>query len=285
MGMRIIGILLLTLLLSACTKLSFLAVNAGAGGAYTVEKDLPYGPEARQKLDIYTPKTGEAPHKVVVFFYGGRWEGGAKADYKFVAADFAERGYVVVIPDYRLYPQVKFPTFVEDGAAAVAWTIDRVALYGGDPKAINIAGHSAGAHIGSLIVSDERYLKALNKDAHNIKSFVGLAGPYSFTPDEADLMDMFGPPANYPNMQASTFIDGREPPMLLLYGADDTIVKSINHERMVKAGEAKGGNITAKIYPGLTHISILGALSWYNPRKASVLQDMDAFFSSHDASP
>ena len=145
---------------------------------------------------------------VVVFFYGGRWTYGAKEDYRFVAATFVKEGFVVVIPDYRKYPQVRFPVFVEDGAKALAWVSDHIVEWHGNPARIHVVGHSAGAHIGTLLTADARYLAEEGKDRSlTIHDFAGLAGPYAFTPDEPDLEDMFGPPQNYPIMQVTTFID------------------------------------------------------------------------------
>ena len=70
---------------------------------------------------------------VVVFFYGGSWQSGRRQDYSFVAQALTSRGCVVVIPDYRLYPEANFPAFVEDGAAAFAWVHEHISRFGGDP--------------------------------------------------------------------------------------------------------------------------------------------------------
>ena len=88
----------------------------------------------RQALDVYRP-LGAGPHPVIVFFYGGGWECGERGQYRFVAETLTRHGYVVVIPDYRVYPEVRFPAFIEDGARAVRWARDHAAHYGGDPRA------------------------------------------------------------------------------------------------------------------------------------------------------
>ncbi|MEC8484521.1 MAG: alpha/beta hydrolase, partial [Pseudomonadota bacterium] len=180
-------------------------------------------------MDIYVPSSAKAERApVLVFFYGGRWTDGSKEMYPFVAKTFLDLGYVVVIPDYRKYPDVKFPAFVEDGAQAVAWTLDNVAEYHGDSSRLFIMGHSAGAHIGALISADERYLAQLNHSTQNIKALAGLSGPYDFVPEEEDLKDMFGPPDQYPQMTVTNFIEGNEPPMLLLWGKEDELVGQRN---------------------------------------------------------
>jgi len=246
-----------------------------------VQHNIAYGAEKDQKLDIYLPpQDGKSKHDVIVFFYGGRWTTGEKEDYAFVGSTLAQAGYVVAIPDYRKYPAVRFPVFVQDAAKAVAWVADNIGAYGGDAGHLFIAGHSSGAHLGALIVADPRYLKAEGKSRSIIKAFAGLAGPYAFTPDTPDLEAMFGPPSQYAAMQVPTFIDGHQPPMLLLYGANDKTVGRVNLDKLQSAIQEKGGCVRAHIYPGIDHVWIVGALSWLGKDKAPVLKDMTTFFNS-----
>jgi acetyl esterase/lipase len=247
-----------------------------------IERGLAYGQEPWQHLDIYTPPVRtERKRPVIVFFYGGRWTGGSKESYRFAGDAFARRGYIAVIPDYSKYPRVRFPAFVEDGAKALAWVYDHIADYGGDRDRIFVAGHSAGAHIGALLAADSRYLASEDKSRSAvIRGFAGLAGPYAFTPSEPDLEEIFGPPERYPAMQATTFIDGTQPPMLLLYGGADTVVRRYNLERLEASIRENGGIVKSIIYPGVGHGWIAGALSWINFRGPPVLDDMLAFFNS-----
>ena len=268
-------------LLGGCERAAFAIANLPAHvGRAGVVRDVSYGSKPWQKLDIYQPaNAGERPRGTIVFFYGGRWTTGARGDYGFVGEAFARKGFNTVIPDYSKYPQVRFPTFVEDGARALAWVHDHIGEYQGDPARIHVAGHSAGAHIGALLTADKHYLAAYNKTPSQvIASFAGLAGPYDFTPDEPDLMDMFGPPKRYPAMQVTTFIDGHEPPMLLLWGDKDTTVRRFNLDKLQSRIEAKGGQAGAIIYPGLTHVGIIGALTWINTGGQPVVDDMERFF-------
>lgn len=279
--LRITALMILTLFTAGCAKLGVWAANApSAFGNYEVSRDIAYGSESAQMLDVYRPEKG-GNHDVIVFFYGGRWETGSRKDYRFVAEAFTSRGYVVVIPDYRHYPEVKFPGFVDDAAHAVAWVSNNIAAYGGNPARIHLAGHSAGAHIAALVTADARYLKKYDKSANKtVRSFAGLAGPYDFVPAEPDVQDIFGPPANYPNMQATTFIDGREPPMLLLWGQDDKVVGIENLQKLEARIKARKGRVQTILYPGVDHIWIAGALSWLGKTRAPVAADMDAFFKS-----
>jgi acetyl esterase/lipase len=281
--------LCMALLATACTSVDFAVVNLPTHFSdVQVTRDVAFGPAAWQKLDIYRPASAPASEKlpVIVFYYGGRWEEGTKEQYRFVGNVLARQNYVVVIADYRKYPEVRFPVFVNDAAESLAWTYDHIDQYGGRPDEIHLAGHSAGAHIASLLATDARYLKALGKDRSVvIQDFVGLAGPYDFTPDDEDLKKMFGPPSQYPQMQATTFIDGHQPPMLLLWGAKDQYVGRQNIDRMEAAVHARGGCIETKIYPDLDHVWLLANLSWLGSSRDDVLQDWMRFIAHGQCGP
>lgn len=271
--------------MSACTQTAFVAANLPTHfDATVVVQDRAYGPDPAQKLDLYIPANNtKKPFEVVVFFYGGRWTYGAKEDYRFVGSTFANRGFLAVIPDYRKYPQVRFPAFMEDGAKALSWVYDHIAELHGNPTRIHVMGHSAGAHIGALVTADLRYLADEGKDRSIvIHDFAGLAGPYAFTPDEPDLEDMFGPPQNYPNMQITTFIDGTQPPMLLLYGDADDAVKYANLEKLEQRIMQRGGCVRSQIYSGANHTDLVGALTWWNLKALPVVDDIIRFFLSCD---
>ncbi|MFN2473982.1 MAG: alpha/beta hydrolase, partial [Sphingomicrobium sp.] len=154
-----------------------------------------YGSDPRQKLDIWAPRhvASRAKLPVVVFFYGGGWAAGSRSDYGFAGAAYASRGFITVLPDYRLVPQVRFPAFVQDGAAAVRWVHDNIGRYGGDPKRISVAGHSAGAYIGAMLALDPHYLRDAGTDPKVIRAAALLAGPYDFYPfTESRGRDAFG---------------------------------------------------------------------------------------------
>ncbi len=273
----------IALILSGCTQVGVGVANLPAKfGDTEIVKDISYGDEPWQKLDIYIPekaKTEKLP--VVVFFYGGRWTDGSKDMYAFVGDAFAKSEYVTVIADYSKYPNVKFPTFVEDGAKAIAWTYENIETYGGNKNALHVSGHSSGAHIGALVTADERYLKAEGQNISIIKAFAGLAGPYDFVPDEPDLEDMFGPPSNYPQMVVTTFIDGGEPPMLLLWGAKDTAVWRRNIDLLEAEIKKKNGSVETIIYPEVDHVGIVASLTWFLRGKAPVLKDVTNFFEKY----
>ena len=272
------------LLVTSCafSGCSLLNLPAALQGGYSVQ-GASYGLGQSDTLDIYMPSGSSGDKKdVIVFYYGGRWRYGAKENFRFVGAALARRGFVTVIPEFRKYPQVRFPIFVEDCARALAWVDEHIAKYGGRRDRIHLAGHSSGAHMAALLAVDTHYLAAEGKDARAIiQDFAGLAGPYAFTPEDKDLVEMFGPPEQFSQMQATTFVEGKEPPMLLLYGQDDETVLAYNHERLARRIQEKGGHVEVLTYPGFGHLGIIGTFSGVGPR-SSVVDDMTKFFKARD---
>lgn len=280
--MRILSKVLLifmgSLFLSACTKAGLLVANVpGSFNSAKSYKDISYGEENAQKLDLYIPRDArKAP--VLVFYYGGRWTDGKKEQYRFIADAFLKDGFAVVIPDTRKYPDVKFPAFAEDAARAFAWVHQNINDYGGDADTIFVAGHSSGAHLGALITTDPRYLAAHDLKRDDAKSFVGLSGPYAFVPQAEDLKDMFGPPERYPLMRATNFVDGHQPPMLLIHGLKDTTVVLKNAQELKNAIDEKGGKVELVTYEKLNHVETVGSFMWFWRYKSDIKGKMMKFF-------
>lgn len=278
---KILFILILTTLLTACTPLQFALVNAPAltyDGE--ISEDVPYGELTRQKLDIYVPNIDQETFPVVVFFHGGRWTDGSKEQYKFVGMTLSNMGYIVVMPNTRLYPDVKFPTFAEDAAKSVAWVHKNIASYKGNQN-LFISGHSSGAHLGALIIADNAYLAAYELKPNIVNAFAGISGPYDFVPKAADIKDMFGPAENFPNMVVTNFINGDEPPMLLIYTAEDTTVHPRNLALLKTGIEKANGKVEAIIYETGGHAAPVAAFSWANPSDLPVPRDIDGFFKTY----
>lgn len=271
------------LIITGCTQVGVGVANIPVHFSdLEIKKNISYGTKDWQKLDLYIPnKAKKEKLPIIVFFHGGRWTDGSKNMYQFVGQAFAKKGYIVAIADYSKYPKVKFPTFVEDGAKAIAWTHSNIAQHGGNPDNLFISGHSSGAHIGALITADERYLKAEGKKSSIITAFAGLAGPYDFVPEAEDLKDIFGPPEKYPEMTVTTFIDGKEPSMFLLWGAKDNAVWERNIILLREQIKRKKGQVETKIYPNLDHVDIISSLTWFMRSKAPILNDVTEFFDKY----
>lgn len=270
--------------LAGCSPLGVLNTAVPEdGGARRVAASVGYGPLPRQSLDVYAPVgAGRAP--VVVFFYGGSWSSGRKEDYSFAASAFASAGFVCVLPDYRLFPAVRFPAFLEDCALSTAWVETNIARFGGDPSRIFLAGHSAGAYNAVMVGLDRRYLDAAGGSRAAIKGVAGLAGPYDFLPlDNRTTINVFGETPRLEATQPINFARRGLPPFFLATGADDTTVFPRNTISLAKRLHSVSVPVTEKIYPGVGHAGILLALSVPLRSRAPVLADMLDFFRSASA--
>ena len=267
-------------LAAGCGRVAFMAANVPAVfGAYQRHANIAYGEGPRQRLDVYVPdQAPQGPRPLVVFWHGGRWSFGDKADYRFVGAALAELGYVAVLPNYRLYPDVKMQGFMDDAARAAVWAAAHGAGFGADPNLTFLMGHSAGAHLAALVTLDPRYFAALGAAAPRIAGVIGLSGPYDFLPLlEPDVQDMFGPPPLYPESQPIHFVHAGAPPMLLVHGLKDETVWPKNSRNLAAALIACGVPVTLKLYAGLVHADTVAALSLPARRRAPTLADIAEF--------
>ena len=273
---------LLTSLLAACSPVSMLNAVIPTR-QMRITQAVPFGPLPRQTLDIYTPLpvlSGAMP--VVIFLYGGSWDSGRKEDYLFVAEALSSQGYLVVIPDYRVYPEVKFPSLMEDPAAAFAWVKANIAHYNGDPETIFLMGHSAGAHLAAMLALNPIYLQSHGLDRHAMRGMVGLAGPYDFLPlKSARLKEIFAPAEAEWRSQPIRFVDGHQPPMLLMVGMQDLVVWPRNSLRLASAIEQKGGEVTLKQYPGAGHVDMVSRLARPLRGASPLLADLVTWMQQH----
>jgi acetyl esterase/lipase len=244
---------------------------------------IAYGQLPRQKLDLYRPgvesETADMrPPPMVVFFYGGNWSGGQRAAYRFVGASLAARGCIVVIPDYRLFPEARFPTFLEDCALATRWAFQQRAALGADPGRFFLMGHSAGAYNAAMLGLDPQWLAAVGMQPAELAGVIGIAGPYDFLPLEDDELKLtFGPEEQRARTQPINFVDGQNPPMLLLQGDGDTTVGPHNTKSLATLIRRQGGRVEERIYPGTGHEAIIGALAGSLRFLAPTLEDSLAF--------
>ena len=252
-------------------------------GSLVIDRDVAYAPGPRHDLDIYRPQAAADGRPLIVFLYGGSWRDGDKSIYPFVGATLAKRGAVVMVPNYRLYPDVAFPGFLQDNASAVAWAIAHAAQYGANPADVFIVGHSAGAYNAAMLALDPRWLAAVGVDRRALRGVVGLAGPYDFLPITGpDIIPVFAPVNDGPASQPINYVDGHNPPMLLLAGAADTTVYPRNTTELAAKIAAAGGPVQSKIYPGIGHIGLVAAIAPVFSFRAPVLDDTWAFITAHE---
>jgi acetyl esterase/lipase len=248
---------------------------------YGVRKDIAYGTGERQKLDIYTPEGLAAPAPMLLFFHGGSWQFGDKNQYRALGQAFASRGIVTAVANYRLFPPHGFPRFVEDGAQAFKYACDRAREWGADPGRIFLCGHSAGAHIVTMLGVNGAYLRAAGADPLAPRRIIGIAGPYDFLPlKDSVLIELFGGD-NVRETQPVNFIDGKCAPMLLAHGGGDKTVFPGNSKRLAKKLWAAGSEAEVKFYPGAGHIGILLSLAPGFRGNTTLRDDITAFIAAH----
>jgi acetyl esterase/lipase len=252
---------------------------------YRKEADLEYGRLARQRLDIYTPKGECSNLPVVLFFYGGSWQSGRRQNYGFMAQALTSRGCVVVIPDYRLYPEAKFPEFVEDGAAAFAWVHEQISRFGGDTRNIFLMGHSAGAYIAAMLSLNSHYLNKFGLSPDDVRGFIGMAGPYDFLPLKRQwLIKLFGGADGIPETQPINFVTGSAPPSLLLHGATDKVVRASNTQNLAQRLREAGRPVTEIIYPNYKHLTLLLYLASFLQEGEPIIGDVIKFIHQESSS-
>jgi acetyl esterase/lipase len=220
---------------------------------------------------------------IVVFIYGGSWQNGQRADYRFVGEAFASAGFVTVIADYRVYPETIFPGFVDDAAAAVAWARAHAAAYGADPRRLFLVGHSAGAQIVGMLATDDRYLRAQGMDKSMLAGMVGLAGPYDFLPLRDATLKRIFPEDRREAAQPIHFVDGTEPPIFLGVGNADKTVDPGNTTRFAARLTQAGDRVTVVHYPRLNHALTVGVVGAPLRFIAPVRRDVVTFIQQTSA--
>ncbi len=267
-------------LAAACSPLAILN-RAVPSATFDATRDIAYGTDARQKLDVYVPRPARAKAPVVVFFYGGNWHVGERADYLFVGEALASRGIASVIPDYRLYPNVRFPVFLDDCARAVRWTLDNAERFGADPARLFLMGHSAGAYNAAMLALNAQYLRAAGVDARRVHGLIGLAGPYDFLPLQSDVTKgVFGYPDTPRSTQPIEFVSRPTPPTLLITAAEDEFVDPSNSTRLAARLRNAGGVVREIALRRVGHRTLIGALAaplrWMAPVLDEVAQFVNA---------
>jgi acetyl esterase/lipase len=277
---RIVAVVIIAAVVACianCSALVFEVANFPAHfGSFVRHSDIRYGGDPRQSLDVYVPQNATR-RPVVIFWYGGAWVRGTKERYRFVGAALANAGYVAILPDYRLYPQVRFPVFIEDGARAVRWAHEHVGEFGGDSHALFLMGHSAGAHIAASLALDPRYLIKVGGDASWIRGWGGISGPYALELLTPGLNDIFRQPYTAADWQPVALVSERAPATLLLHGMEDTLVRPRETIELQQKLLAAGVPVECHMYPRGTHTDTIAAFSPLLRFKAPVLADISGF--------
>lgn len=251
-----------------------------------------YGQHPLQRLDIYRPLTatglppGGPGAPVVVFFYGGSWRGGSRSTYRFVGEALASRGIVTLVADYRVYPEVTFPGFLDDSAQAVAWALREAARLGGDPKRLVVMGHSAGGYNAAMVALDARWLRPHGAHPGQLAGWAGLAGPYDFLPIlNPRVRPVFLHPDYPPGSQPIDKVTPASPPAFIAAAAADGLVNpQRNAQQMARRLREAGVPVTERLYERANHLTLIGAMSRPLRWVAPVLDDVTAFVQGVPAS-
>jgi acetyl esterase/lipase len=248
-----------------------------------VAQALSYGDGPRRRFDLYQPALAAArPPPLVVFFYGGSWRSGDRGDYRFVGEALASRGIATLVADYRLYPEVRYPGFVEDAADAVAFALAQAARLGADPQRVFVMGHSAGAYNAAMVALDPRWLARHGRQTSELAGWIGLAGPYNFLPIETpEVKPVFDHPHTAPDSQPLWHAArlGVPPPVALLgvAPADRLVDPQRNTVALAQALSSAGAAVVVKRYQHTSHATLLGSLAWPLRGIAPVLDDIVGF--------
>ena len=254
---------LIAVFVSGCQTVAFSVLNSGRTTLPPSETRT-YDVALALKLDIHRPAPTSSKPPIAVFFYGGSWRRGDRDQYAFIGEALASRGIIAIVPDYRVFPQVRFPDFELDAARAVRWVFDHAEQLGGDPQRIFLVGHSAGAQIAAMLGTDQHYLASTGLKPKDLAGIVGIAGPYDFLPlIDPDLIEVFGEKKDWPASQPVNFVDGDEPPFLLLQGLGDKIVWPRNSTSLQSRLQKVGVPIQLITYPKIGHFRIAAAFRFH----------------------
>ena len=276
--------------LSALAIVNGITSNGGVG----VSKNILYGDEPNQDLDIYYPKPLTKAMKsknvtddnaindsypMVVFVHGGSWESGNKDEYAFVGQSLAQAGYVTAVINYRKAPEHLYPDYVQDAAQAIAWSYKNAKSLHADPKRLAVIGHSAGAFNAVAAVANEDFLAPYGVKPKDIAAVIGIAGPYSYDFRKFSSRTAFGSDATPETVMPDRQIKGEQPPYLLLTAEKDKIVHVTNTNKMTQALQAAGVRVETGEIAGASHATSIGAMApplrWVNDVRAQVLSYLD----------
>ena len=275
-------------LVAACSPTTLLN-GLTSRSTYALTADVAYGPLPRQKLDIYVPTSARPSggRPVVVFFYGGSWNSGERADYRFVGEAFASRGVVTLIADYRLYPEVRYPEFLKDSASALAFGLSHAASLGGNPKRVFVMGHSAGGYNAAMLALDRRWLNEVGRSPDELAGWIGLAGPYEFLPmTNIETQPVFFHPNYPPGTQPIDYAGALSPRTFVGAPVNDQVVSAQRSTvAMAKRLEAAGAPVTLKLYDNLTHTTLIGVFAGPLRWLAPVLDDVVLFIDQAPPRP
>lgn len=243
--------------------------------AYKTGSELSDYERERCVLDLYVPADASA-FPVLLWFHGGNITAGDKADalHVDIARELAGRGIAVAAVNYRLSPNVNFPAYVEDAAAAVAWVLDNIGEYRGDSAAVFVSGHSAGAYLASLVGLDGRYLAAHGREVGELSGLVPISGQMIThgtvrtergLPEERPIIDAAAP---------AYHVSASAPPFLAIAGSEDLPARAEENAYFIAAMQAVGHADAAYLeFAGRNHGSIVARIPTADDPVAAAIEE------------
>jgi len=279
--MRFLSSIFLALSLFGCSPVDVINEVVPSKG-YAIKKDIAYGPARMQKLDLYIPEHPKDDAAVIVFIHGGSWQSGDRKDYLFAGQGLVSLGYYVAVVDYRLYPEVKYPDFLDDNAKALVWVYNNINRYGGNGENLYVMGHSAGAYNAAMLALEPSYLQKAGGNVGWLRGVIGLSGPYDFLPfTDAKIIDIFSTEKDLRKTQPIDYVHAKAPPFLLMTGTSDDTVSPKNSEKLAQKLKSLGEDVTFKTYEGVGHKTIMLGLATPLMWNEEVRSDIKSFVESH----
>ena len=238
---------------------SFDARFARGRGATLVEKAR-YGTDPAQKLSLYVP-VGEPPpggFPLVVFFHGGGWHSGDPYAYNWIARALAESGYASALVGYRLNAGGRFPIMLKDSAAGTRFALAEAPKFKIDASQVALMGHSAGAYNATMLSLDRQWLRSEGVPEGTVKGAVILAGPSDFYPyDKKSSINAMSHWPRWQDTQPVNFVRADAPPLLLVHGTEDTVVRPRNARILAKRLTEAGAPTKAVLMRGMSHDDLI----------------------------
>jgi acetyl esterase/lipase len=266
-------------LVSACAPVSILN-GITPSSTFDRTKNVPFGDAERDKLDIYRAEKPKADAPVLVFVHGGSWDSGSKDIYKFLAEGFTKSGYDIALPNYRLFPDGKFPDFIQDNARAVAHITQEF-----PGRKIVLIGHSAGAYNVLMLGLRDEYLRRAGIDrCKTVSAVISLAAPVGVVPLTGERLIQIFPDRFTKEDAVLNNVTGPTPPIFLGHGDADTVVSPVNATQLAEKIRARGGQVQVKIYPKQSHTDVVKVLSRHFDGDTTLKADLVEFIDGLPAS-
>lgn len=225
-------------------------------------RDIAYGPDYYQKVDVFAPAEGGTGLPVLLFLHGGGWSGGYKEMLGFMAPAVVALNAVFVSVSYRLVPESPYPAAVDDTADAVAWAYRHIARHGGDPGRLHLGGHSAGAQLAALVALRGDLLAGRGLPRGVVRSATSVSGPLDLVFDarrkehQADIRmrDRFiGRPADIAAANPIAHVHEHAPPFYISVGQEDFPSIIDSGSRMAAVLAARGVPVIHDVFAGHGH--------------------------------